>query len=111
MTLTKSDKDFIGNLLSVEKLSEATKVVLGELIEEKGLATKKDVENIVIDAINTVVISGMDNMAENIKSDIGMKIDSLDRKFASQQNRLDKHNDRIEKLEKIHPQGRHLAVI
>lgn len=111
MALTKNDKVYISSLLDVKKLSKATKVVLEELIEEKGLATKKDVESIVVDVVNTVVIPGMDNMAENIKSDIGMKIDSLDRKFTSQQNRLDRHNEKIEKLEKMHPNGHHLATI
>ncbi len=111
MALTKNDKVYISSLLDVKKLSKATKVVLEELIEEKGLATKKDVESIVVDVVNTVVIPGMDNMAENIKSDIGMKIDSLDRKVTSQLNRLDRHNEKIEKLEKMHPNGHHLATI
>lgn len=87
------------------------KRAVAEVIDEKQIATKKDVEDIVIDAINTVVIPGIDSVAEDIKSELGTKIDFLDRKFTSQQNRLDKHNGRIEKLERIHPQGRHLATI
>lgn len=49
----------------------------------------------------------LDEKIENSKNDLSMQIDSLDRKFVSQQNRLDTHNDRIETLEKIHPKGKH----
>lgn len=87
------------------------KQAIREVFDDFGVATKKDVENIVLEAINKDIIPGMDNMAEDIKTDIGMKIDSLDRKFDAQQTRQDRHNTRIEELEKIHPQGTHLATI
>ena len=92
----------------------ATKEDIGQFATKediKALPTKKDVENIVIDVINKVVIPGMDSMADGIKRDLGMKIDALDRKFESQQARLDRQNARIENLEKIHPRGRHAATI
>jgi hypothetical protein len=111
MTLTNDDKKFIEDLVNTKRLSNVAKTALGELIEEKGLATKKDVENIVVETINEVVIPGMDNMAEDIKSDLGMKIDSLGRKFDSQQERQDRLNARIEKLEKIHSGNAHIAAI
>ena len=95
----------------VKVIKEVFKDVFEEEVDKLGLATKKDVEDVVLDAINTVVIPGMDNMAKDIKDELGMKIDSLDRKFTAQQNRLDRHNESIEKLEKIHPQNSHLAAI
>jgi hypothetical protein len=44
------------------------KQAVADVLQEKQIATKKDVENIVVDAINTVVVPGMDNMTEDIKS-------------------------------------------
>lgn len=81
--------------------------------------TKKDKKGMVAliaDAINDVVVPALENMETRLASkedirDLASKIDSLDRKFDSQQERQDRHNDRIEKLEKIHPQGKHLATI
>lgn len=108
-TLTRADADFLQKQFSGVFATKDDIASIKNTI--KSLPTKKDAENIVLDAINTVIIPGMDNMAEDIKTDLGMKINSFDRKFTSQQNRLDKHNDRIEKLEEIHPQGKHLATI
>jgi uncharacterized coiled-coil DUF342 family protein len=131
-TLTQADADFLQNQFSKvfatkQDISGLKQDVSGLKQDIGGirktiaeLPTKKDVEQIVVDAINTVVIPGMDNMAENIKAElaskedvkeIGMKIDSLYRKFTAQQDRLDLHNARIEGLEKIHPRGKHLATI
>ena len=115
-TLTNADADFLQKQFSkVFATKDDIKSIRGDIKSLQGtvrdLPTKKDVKNIVLDAINTVIIPGMDNMAEDIKTDLGVKIDSLDRKFISQQNRLDRHNDKIEKLEKNHPQNKHLATI
>ena len=50
----------------------------------------------------------LDEKIESSKKDLSMQIDSLDRKFDSQQSRLDTHDDRIEPLEKIHPKNKHI---
>jgi peptidoglycan hydrolase CwlO-like protein len=77
---------------------------------------KDEFTSIVVNALNDVVIPAMDDMEKGLRGDLAskkdlkelsMKVDSLDRKFDAQQERLDKHNGRIESLEKIHPKGRH----
>ena len=105
-TLTQADV----NLL---KKTFATKKDLAGFATRSDLAvlpSKEDVKKIVVEAINDVVIPGMDYMAEGIKNELGAKIDSLERKFNSQQSRLDRHSQKIENLEIIHPQGRHITA-
>ncbi|BCX14767.1 MAG: hypothetical protein KatS3mg088_450 [Patescibacteria group bacterium] len=46
------------------------------------------------------------NVEERLTS-VEWQVDSLNRKFEAQQVRLDRHDSRISKLEKIHPNGKH----
>ena len=98
-------------------LTKTDKKDIGTIVEEK---IKKSVEKIVVNVVNEVMIPAMDHMADTIKGDlrkelaskedlkeVNMKLDSLDRKFDSAQGRLDKHDQRIGTLEKLHPQGKH----
>lgn len=77
---------------------------------------EKIVINTVTSAINDVMIPAMDRMEERLASKEDLKevenrlsgqINSLERKFEAQQERLDKHDTRIRIIEKIHPQGKH----
>jgi pyruvate/2-oxoacid:ferredoxin oxidoreductase beta subunit len=107
------------------------------MLKKDKSATVKDVEQIVTRVVNQVVskvvnevvnkvvseasdsiLTGMDKLysdldlkIEESKQELSMQIDSLDRKFVSQQNRLDLHNKRIETLEKIHPNNQHDFVV
>lgn len=83
-------------------------------IDEKKI--EKIVINTVTSAINDVMIPAMDRMEERLASKEDLKevenrlssqINSLERKFEAQQERLDRHDARISTLEKIHPQGKH----
>lgn len=76
---------------------------------------KKDREEmvgIVTDALNDVMVPALDAMAQKLtgelaskkelhefKKEVGMRFDSLDRKFDAQQERLDRHDKRITKIE------------
>lgn len=100
MALTKSDKDFIGSLLNVKKLADVTRVVLDELIEEKGLVTKVDIKHLP---------SKDEFYEETLKVLKGIE-DLRDEKDVLS-HQVSDHSDRIEKLEEIHPQGKHLATI
>ncbi len=100
MALTKSDKDFIGSLLNVRKITDATRVALEELIEEKGLITKDDLKYLP---------SKDEFYKETLK--ILKKLDDLEIEKDTLSHQVSDHSDRIEKLENIHPQGRHLATI
>lgn len=80
---------------------------------------KDEFTTIVVDALNTVMVPALDNMATALKEELASKeelkevkmgIDSLDRKFDAQQERQDRHNKRIESLEKLHPSGKHSVV-
>ncbi len=80
----------------------------------KSKEDKQEFIELVSEAFQQVMIPALDNLKEEIeekmeeiRKDLGMRIDSLDRKFDAQQDRLDKHNNRIEALEKIHPKGKH----
>mgnify|MGYP001577566185 CR=1 FL=1 len=87
------------------------------------IRSKKDKEefvSLISDAFQQVMVPALDNAIVNLKQElsskedvreVGMKVDSLDRKFDAQQERQDRHNSRIEVLEKIHHQGRHLATV
>lgn len=124
-TLTQADADFLqkqfSKVFATKKDISSLKTDVSSLKSiVNTLPTKKDVENIVLDAINTVIIPGMDDMYSRLTSELASKeqvkelslqIDSLDRKFDSQQMRQDRHDNRIEKLEKIHPNNAHLAVV
>jgi hypothetical protein len=68
-------------------------------------------ESVLKDAVDAI-LGGMDNLYEKmkadfaskkdveaIKQDLGVKIDSLDRKFDAQQSRLDRHDKRVTNLE------------
>lgn len=77
---------------------------------------RQEFVGLISDAFQEVMVPALDNMEARLKEELaskedlkelGMKVDSLDKKFDAQQNRLDKHNNRIEALEKIHPQGKH----
>lgn len=80
---------------------------------------KKDKEEfvgLIAEAIDKVVVPALDAMESRLTEtlaskedvrEVGMKVDSLDRKFDAQQSRLDRHNLRIEKLEEIHQEGKH----
>jgi hypothetical protein len=100
MALTKSDKDFIGSLLNVKKLSDVTRVVLEELIEEKGLVTKEDLKYLP---------TKDEFYGETLKILKGIEDLKSEKDILSHQ--VSKHSDRIEDLEKIHPQGKHLAIV
>lgn len=72
-------------------------------------ADENKITEIVANAINDVVIPALDDMEgrlaskedlEKFKKETMMEFDSLNRKFDAQQDRLDKHNGRIEKVEK-----------
>lgn len=68
---------------------------------------KKDKEEftmIVTDALNDVMIPALESMEERLASkesveEIIMKVDSLDRKFDAQQNRLDRQGKQVENHE------------
>ena len=86
----------------------------------KNKKDKDEFVNLISDAFQQVMVPALDNTITALKDELaskedikelGMKIDSLDRKFEAQQIRQDRHNTRLEALEKIHPQGKHLAVI
>lgn len=100
MALTKSDKSFIENLLNIKKLTNVTRVVLEELIDEKGLITREDLKYLP---------SKDEFYEETLKVLKGIE-DLKDEKDILSHNVSD-HSDRIEKLEKIHPQGGHLQTV
>ena len=81
MTLTKSDKIFIENQLDKQE----------ERFEAK-ITEFKDEFHTRIDPILKEVVASREN-----------------RTIGAEQHR--RNEDRIEKLEKIHPQGKHLATI
>lgn len=117
---TKEDiaplKDSIKTLkYDVASLRKDLSGVKQDLLEVKktvgSLPTRKDVEDVVLDIVDKVVIPGMDNMAEDIKGDLGSRIESMGRKFDAQQNRQDLHDKRLKNLESIHPKGGHVAAI
>lgn len=77
----------------------------------KSVKGKVVTEGVLKDAVDTI-LGGMDNLydrmkvdfaskkdVEDLKQELGMKIDLLDRKFDAQQTRLDRHDKRITKLE------------
>ncbi|HKC04464.1 MAG TPA: hypothetical protein VKC54_01185 [Patescibacteria group bacterium] len=79
---------------------------------------RKEFVTLISEAFNVVMIPALDDMLqkiekkieesiEGVRKDLGMQINSLDRKFDAQQERLDRHNERIESLEKLHPKGTH----
>lgn len=75
---------------------------------------KKDKDEMVVlitDALNDVMIPALENMEERLRNDLASKddlkevkvelishIDSLERKFDAQQNRLDRHGKDIKFL-------------
>ena len=75
---------------------------------------KDEVTKIVTDALNDVMIPALDDMETRLRNDLASKkdvnelkvelknikadIDTLDRKFDAQQNRLDRHGKDIETL-------------
>ena len=75
---------------------------------------KDEVTKIVTDALNDVMIPALDDMETRLRNDLASKkdvnelkvelknikadIDTLDRKFDAQQNRLDRHTKDIEAL-------------
>jgi len=78
---------------------------------------KDEFIKLIADSFQEVMIPALEGMEERLKEELASKedllelsskVDSLDRKFDAQQIRLDRHNTRIEKLEDIHPQGKHL---
>ena len=82
---------------------------------------KDEFIKLIGDSFQEVMIPALEGMEErlkeelaskedlkNVSKELSMRIDSLDRKFDAQQDRLDRHDARIKKLEKIHPQGKHL---
>lgn len=75
---------------------------------------KQEFIGLISDAFQEVMVPALDNMShdleekiESAKNGLSGQIENLDRKFDAQQNRLDKHNERIETLEKLHPHGKH----
>lgn len=74
---------------------------------------KQEMVGIVTEALNDVMVPALDAMETRLRNDLAskedlkkvevklsMQIDSLDRKFDAQQERLDRHDKRITKLEK-----------
>lgn len=100
MALTKSDKNFIGSLLNIKKLTSATRVVLEELIEEKGLITREDLKYL---PSKEEYFAREDKMMGKLKK--------IEEEFTLLSNHSTGHTDRIEKLENIHPKGKHVATI
>ena len=79
---------------------------------------KKEVRNLVIEAMEEVILPAMDSMEKRIRKDMATKDDltkleqklredlaskediaRLERKFDAQQSRLDKHDSRLKVLE------------
>lgn len=66
--------------------------------------TKGEFVKLISQGFQEVMIPTLEDMEERLASkkevkELGVKIDSLDRKFDAQQNRLDGHDKRITKLE------------
>ncbi len=74
--------------------------------------TKTEFTGLIVEALNDVVIPAMDDMEKRLRRDLASKedlevlrkentirFDTLDRKFDAQQERLDRHDKRITKLE------------
>jgi hypothetical protein len=81
---------------------------------------KKEMVGLIAETINDVVVPALEKMEERLNENLSskedvrnlaFKVDALGRKFDSQQERLDRQNTRLEKLEKIHPQNSHSQVV
>ena len=82
----------------------------------KSKEDKEEFTTLITDIFKDVMIPALDAMEGRLASkkdlsDLSMQVQALDRKFDAQQERQDRHNARIENLEEIHPQGRHLATV
>lgn len=85
----------------VEKLAfDTIKEAVAEVIKESGIVTKKDLEYL---PSKEEYYKREDKMMGELKK-ISENITILT-------SQVSNHSDRIEKLEEIHPQGRHLATI
>ncbi len=90
MTRNKNDQDIIALL----------KQSVGEVVEEKGLVTREDIK----------YLPTKDQFyKETIK--ILKKLDDLEAEKDILSHNVSDHSDRIEALEKIHPNGVHFASI
>lgn len=84
----------------LKTLASVTKVVLEELIEEKELVTKEDLK----------YLPSKEEYFE--REDKAMsKLKKIEEELSLISDHSSNHSDRIEKLEKIHPQSKHLAAI
>jgi chromosome segregation ATPase len=85
---------------------------------------KEEFTKMIGDGFHEVMIPALEDMEKRLKQELASKkdlekvhrelsmdIDSLNRKFDAQQERLDRHDNRIEKLEDIHPRGKHPLAI
>ena len=103
MALTKSDKTFLEIIFAKQKVNFEKALFKQDIrIENELIKQEQKFESKVFE----------------FKSEVFNKIDPLlkevtdsreDRGVAAEHNR--RNNDRIEKLEKIHPQNQHLATI
>lgn len=81
---------------------------------------KKELIDLMAQAIDDVIVPRIDEAVNTLKEELASKedlkevkmdIESLHRKFDAQQNRQDKHNERLEKLERLHPNNKHIASV
>lgn len=70
---------------------------------------KDEFTKLIGDALNDVMVPALESMEERLRNELAskkdlkelsLKVDSLDRKFDVQQERLDRHDKRISVLEK-----------
>ncbi len=90
MTKNKNDQDIIVLL----------KQAVGEVVEEKGLVTREDIKH----------LPTKDQFYKETLR-ILKKLDDLETEKDVLSHNVSDHSDRIEALEKIHPQGAHFASI
>ncbi len=77
---------------------------------------KQEFIGLVSEALQEVMVPALEDMEKRLRSELAskkdlknleMKVDSLDKKFDASQDRLDRHDERIGKLEDIHSHYKH----
>lgn len=100
MALTKADLKAIDKLLDrrlSEQRKEINKDINGRFAEQRK-AINQDIAGFIAEKI-IPRLDQLNEMSEDVKETLTV-VDRIER-------HLDKHEDRIERLEQIHPQGRH----
>lgn len=108
MPLTKRDIKAIAG--SLEPKFKEQRKAFDTHLEDRLKEQRKAINGDLADLISRSILPQIDGLSEELQKNSSV-LDRIERKLNNQQDSFDEYSKRIEKLERIHPGGKHQAQI